>query len=171
MSADETLHTVNVNKVAKNVLSIGLFGLFQVEDINLVATRWFMLSVTEEQFWKIQCKLEARQKNTWLFKGKDEIQPCSGATTEEVFQMYCSLVYDQNIEQLERTSLIYDRIELFTDNSQYIGIQTKHLDMIDFMPVIKKSKERESVIVDDVHVFTIVSQDHTKSPYLRALNL
>lgn len=61
---------VSVNKVAKNVLSIGQFGLFQIHELNLIATHWFMLSVTEDQFWKIQCKLEAKQKMFGCIKAK-----------------------------------------------------------------------------------------------------
>ncbi|WP_094607757.1 hypothetical protein SPSIL_008790 [Sporomusa silvacetica DSM 10669] len=165
---DDAIHSVNVGRVAKNVLSIGRFGLFQVEDSNLIATDWFILSVTDDQFWKIQCKLEARQKNVWLYKSKDSIQECTGATAAQTYELYCNLVYEKT-EQLKRTSLNLGGIELFTDDGKYIGIQAKHLDMIEYAPVVKKARNRESAIVDDVHVFTIVSKESTESKYLRPL--
>lgn len=168
MPNDDSIHAVNTGKVAKNVLSIGKFGLFQIEDVNLIATDWFLLSVNEDQFWSIQCKLEARQKNVWLYKSKEGFQECAGATPEQTYTLYCNLVYEQT-EQLKRTSLILGGIELLTDDTDYIGIPVKYLEMLDFPPVIKKAKGRESVIVDDVHVFTRVSKESTESKYLRPL--
>lgn len=166
---DERLQTVNVNKVAKNVSSIGLFGLFQIDGLNLIATHWFMLKVSEEQFWKIQCKLEAKQKNVWLFKSKEGIRECNGANPRDTCDLYSKLVYEDQAELLKRTTLTYGSIEVFTDERNYFGIPVKYLDMLDYSPTVKHAAGRESVIVDDIHVFTIVKRENTESPYLRPL--
>ena len=163
-------YLVNVNKVAKNVLSIGQFGLFQIHELNLIVTHWFMLSVTEDQFWKIQCKLEAKQKNVWQYKGKDGMQICKGASEDEIYALYHSIVCEQS-KPINRTHLTYGNIELFTDNSNYIGVPVKYLEMIDYPPTVKRTPGRESVIVDEVHVFTVVSKEHTESKFLKQLSI
>lgn len=168
MPNDEAIHIVNTNKVAKNVLSIGKFGLFQTEGENIIATDWFMLSVSEDQFWSIQCKLEARQKNVWLYKSKEGFQECPGPTPEQTYALYCNFAYEP-AEQLKRTSLILGGIEIFTDDAEYIGIPAKYLEMIDYQTVVKKAQGRDCIIVDDVHVFTRVTKAGTESKYLRPL--
>jgi hypothetical protein len=159
---------VHVNKSAKNILSIGQFGLFQVEDLNLITTNWFMLSVTDEQFWKIRCKLEAKQINCWLFKSKEGLQACQGSTGQQVYELYCSMVFEQ-MRDLDDTGLRYNGIKLFTDTNRYYGVPEKHFEMIDYPPVIRNALGRESVIVDDVHIFTVVKPENIKSQYIKQL--
>lgn len=169
MMDDERPHLVNVNKVAKNVLSIGRFGLFQIEDLNLIVTDWFMLSTNEEQFWKVQCKLEAKYKNVWLNVSKEGINICHGSNADTVHALYLDLVYEQ-AEQLKETSLTLGALRLFTDGNGYIGVQNKYLEMLDCLPAVKKAAGRNSVIVDDVHVLTPVDSKHTECKYLKVLN-
>lgn len=160
---------VNVNKVAKSILSFGEFGLFQEEGLNLIATHWFVLSVSEEQFWKIQCKLEAKQINRWLVKSKEGLRERQGASGEEVLDLYNMLVYEDRSELLDRTLLVYRDIELFTDKEKYYGVRALHLNMIDYPPTVKHKFERQSVVVDDVHIFTLVSDESAKSEFLKDL--
>lgn len=160
---------VNVNKVAKAALSIGQFALFQSPGLNLIVTHWFILSINEEQFWKIRCKLEAELINTWLFKGKEGLKECEGASLEKILELYSDLVFQDKAEQLTDTELTYRDIKLFTDGTYYYGLRAQHLDMIGYPPVINHKTERQSVIVDDCHVFTIVDQDNIKCEYLRDL--
>ena len=159
---------VNVNKAAKNILSVGRFGLFQVEDLNLVVTDWFILSVTDEQFWKIRCKLEAKQVNCWLYKGKEGLQECQGSTCQQVYDLYDSLISDQ-LRDLDDTGLHYNGIKLFSNALRYFGLPEKYFDMIDYPPVVKNAQGRESVIVDDVHIFTVVKPENIKSQYIKPL--
>lgn len=159
---------VNVNKAAKSILSIGRFGLFQIEDISLIATDWFMLCVTDEQFWKIRCKLEAKQINCWLFKSKEGLQECQGSTGQQVYALYDSLISDP-LRDLDDTGLRYNGIKLFTNTMRYFGLLEKHFDMIDYPPVVKNALGRESVIVDDVHIFTVVKPENIKSQYIKPL--
>lgn len=159
---------VNVNKVAKNILAIGRFGLFQIEDLNLLVTDWFMLNVNDDQFWKIQCKLEARQKNVWLFKSKDGLQECTGASESQIYDMYASLIGESR-RKLTKTWLIFGHIEIFTDDTKYIGLPVKNLEMIDYTPTVEMAPGRQSVIVDDIHVFTVVEGKNIECKYLRPL--
>lgn len=160
---------VNVNKVAKAALSIGQFALFQSPGLNLIVTHWFILSINEEQFWKIRCKLEAERINIWLFKGKEGLKECEGASLNKILELYSELVYRDEAEPLTDTSLTYRDIKLFTDGECYYGLRAQHLEMIDYPPVVNHKIERQSVVVDDCHVFTIVSQDNIKCEYLRDL--
>ena len=160
---------VNVNKVARNVNAIGQFALFQVEGVNLVATHWFMLNVNEEQFWKIRCKLEARDINCWLVKSKDGLNKCEGYNAENAYALYSGLVYEQT-KDLDQTGLILNgQIMLLSNAHRYYGILTRHLEMINYTPTIRAAYGRESVIVDDVHVFTAVKQENTESKYLKTI--
>lgn len=159
---------VKVSVVARNALSIGRFGLFQIEeeDMNLIVTDQFMLNVTEEQFWKIQCKLEARQKNRWLFKGKDGLAECSGATPEEICDMYTGLITEAR-HKLENTYLTFHNVMVYTNDVKYIGLPAKNLEMIDYTPTIEIAPGRESAIVDGIHLFTITESRNTDCKYLR----
>lgn len=167
--ADDGLKTVNVNKVAKAVNSIGQFALFQSPGMNLIATQWFILKVDEEQFWKIRCKLEAERLNIWLLKSKEGLKECKGATIEETLELYSQLIYRDEPQPIEDTLLTYRGIKLFTNGTHYHGIRASHLEMIGYPPVILHKPDRQSVIVDEVHVFTLVGQDHVKCEFLRDL--
>lgn len=103
-----------------------------------------------------------------VIKGKDGLQPCTGASVKDIQALYCSIVYDQS-EPIKRTYLKLGGIELFTDEEKYIGLQEKHLDMIDYAPTVKYTQGRESVIVDEVHIFTVVSKESIESKYLMPL--
>lgn len=159
---------VNVSKVAKACLSIGQFGLFHVEDVNLVSTHWFTLNVTDEQFWKIQCKLEAKQKNVWLYKGKDGLQECAGEAPKTVYDSYCSMIDDWTTA-INRTYLTLGNVEVFTDETKYIGVPARYLDMIDYSPSVKKGNGSGIVIVDEIHLFTTMQGNDTECKYLRPL--
>lgn len=159
---------VQINKTAKNILSIGRFGLFQIEGYNLIATEWFMLCVTDDQFWKIRCKLEAKQINVWLFKNKDGLQKCQGSSGEEVYNLYCNMV-NEPLRDLDETGLRYNGIKLFTDQNRYFGVLEKHFDMISYPPTVRNAAGRESVIVDDVHIFSVINKDNIKCKYIKPL--
>lgn len=160
---------VHVGRVAKNVLAIGRFGLFQINFLNIIATDQFMLNVTEEQFWKIQCKLEARQTNIWLFRGKEGLQECNGVSDQEIYDMYTTLIKEPK-QKLHKTWLIFGQIELYTDANKYIGIPVHNLTMLDYSPTLEAAPGRESVIVDNVHIFTMVERKNTECKFLKPLS-
>ena len=110
-------------------------------------------------------KLEAPHRNTWLYKSKDGINACVGSTANEIIDIYDKAVSSPRGE-LKRTGLIYGGLDLWTDDTRYMGIRISHLDMSPHQAVIQKSEACESVIVDDKHIFTVASQESTECRYL-----
>lgn len=170
MLGDGKIRTVHASKVARCVKAAGFFMLLQIEDYNLIITEHFVLRVDEDQFWAIQCKLEAKKINVWLIKNKGGLEVAKGATAGETLDKYYQMVTSKTMEEIKRTSLILgNSVELFTDEDEYIGVSVNHLDMIEYSPVVKKAPGENHVIVDDIHVFTVVRQESLVSKYLRTL--
>jgi hypothetical protein len=69
---DNDRYLINVSRAAKIVKAIGRFALFEIDAFaNILVTSDFIISLNDDQFWSIQCKLEAKKRNVWFFISKD----------------------------------------------------------------------------------------------------
>ena len=162
-------HLVKVNNVIKIVQAIGRFALFEIESFaNLLVTSHFILSLTEDQFWSVQCKLEAKKRNVWFYKHKDGLSECVGQSMEDVKQLYTSLLMAE-LEEITRTNLYLGGIELYVHDGEYIGIPRRQIEMLDFQPVIQKAVDRTCVVVDRVHIYTPVSKESITNSFIKPL--
>lgn len=162
-------HFVKVSNVIKIVNAIGRFALFEIESFaNLLVTSHFILSLNEDQFWSIQCKLEAKKRNVWFYKHKGGLEECIGQSMEEVKQLYISLL-TADLEEITRTNLYLGGIELYVHDNQYIGIPRRQIEMLDYQPLIQKALDKTSVVVDRVHIYTPVSQKNIENNFIKPL--
>jgi len=162
-------HLVKVSNVIKIVQAIGRFALFEIESFaNLLVTSHFILSINEDQFWSVQCKLEAKKRNVWFYKHKDGLTECVGQSLEDVKKLYTDLL-TADLEEITRTNLYLGGIELYVHDSQYIGIPRRQIEMLDYQPVIQKAVDRTSVVVDKVHIYTPVSKESIINSFIKPL--
>lgn len=164
---------VNVSKVVKLVKGKDQFMLLPVTaDVNLVATGTFILKLDEKQFWKIQCKLEAKEHNVWLSKVGGEWCRANGASAESVKKMYFSTVNATHAELLKNTDLVQKGyIALFCNEQEYFGVQSAYLDMVlGGTPTVKRLPKTLHFILDDVHVVAPIdiNSEKLQCPYLRS---
>jgi hypothetical protein len=163
-------YLVHVGRTAKVVKAIGRFALFEIDAFaNLLVTSDFILSLNDDQFWSIQCKLEAKKRNVWFFMSKDGLTECEGQSAEDIQRIYLSYINNDCLEEIERTNLYLGGTELYIHNNEYIGILRRQLEMIDYQPVIKKVADRIKLVVDTVHIFTPVENKTLCNDYLRKL--
>jgi hypothetical protein len=163
-------YLIHVNRTAKVVKAIGRFAIFEIDAFaNLLVTSDFIISLNDDQFWSIQCKLEAKKRNVWFFISKDGLTECEGQKVEDIQNIYLSYINNDYLEEIERTNLYLGGIELYTHNNTYIGILRRQLEMIDYQPVIKTVAGKAKLVVDTVHVFTPVENKMLCNDYLKTL--
>jgi hypothetical protein len=163
---EEYKKLVNVNKVAKAVKDIGQFALYSpTKDTNLLLTSSFILNLTEEQAWEVQCKLLAKVRGIWLRINKGELIEGNPVTEAEA-DIYFKAVNNSNLQQIGNTDLYLGGVALYAAESGYVGVQRKYIDMIG-MPPLKKSPGSNNLIADDVHLIAPVKE--VKSDYLAPL--
>lgn len=157
---------VNINKATKVTKDINMFILIPIsENVNLVSTRYFILNLGDEQFWKMQCKLEAKKYNVWLYKCKEGITEAKDmAAAESVKKMYFDALKLGEVEQLESTGLSYSNgTRIYTDGLQYFGLAEKYLEMFTAgMPTVKKISGNGYLLIDDVHIVAPVNLKATE---------
>lgn len=163
---------VNISKVVKVVKDKSPFMLLPVtEDVNLLVTRTFILNLDEKQFWKIQCKLEAKDHGIWLSKVDGEWCQANGASVESVKEMYFSTINATHAELLKNTDLIQKGyIALFCNEQEYFGVQNDYIDMIPGgVPTVKRLPKTLHFILDDVHIAAPIDlkSGEMQCPYLR----
>lgn len=157
---------VNVNKVAKAVKDIGRFAIYsQDQENNLLITDYFILNLTDEQAWEVQCKLLAKKRNVWLQITKEGLIETREQLTSAV-ELYFRSVNSEMLEIIGRTSLYLDNVELYAGEGKYIGVKRHYVEMLKEMPPIKKAPGSHLLIADDVHVLTPVKE--VKCEYLAA---
>lgn len=160
---------VNVKKVVKAVKSIGEFALYsKSEDCNLVITRYFILNVSAEQFWEIQCGLLAKRTGVWYTVGKEEL--IEGDFVEddaEEIKLYFRLVKQTDADIIGYTDLVLNNVMLYAGEGKYIGIKQSYIDMIGGLRPIKKASGLSMVVASDFHVLSTASD--IKCEYLAPL--
>lgn len=164
---DDIKKIVNVNKVAKAVKDIGRFALYSNdEENNLLITGHFILNLTAEQFWKVQCKLEAKQIGVWYQIGKNELLESNHVTSDEV-KKYFDIVNNSNLQIIGFTDLCLGNIMLYAAHAGYTGIKTSYIEMLDDRPALKQEKIESPVVAADIHIIMPVAQ--VQSDYLAPL--
>lgn len=160
---------VNVKKVIKTVKNIGEFALYShSEDCNLVLTRYFVLNVSAEQFWEIQCGLLAKKIGIWYTVCKGE--PIEGDAVEEdeaEIDMYFYHINRAKAEIIGYTDLVLGNIMLYAGESKYIGIKQSYIDMIGGLRPIKKEAGSSYVVASDYHL--LCTADEVKCEYLQPI--
>lgn len=152
---------ININKVAKVTKGIGLFALIPVStEINLLVTKYFIIRMSDDQFWKVQCKLEAKEVNVWLNKTSEGLERATNCEdVEKVKAMYFEILNNiQYAEQLKSTNLMHlAGANLFADETKYFGIATKFLEMFTAgVPKVQKIAGRSNLLLDEVHLIAPV---------------
>jgi hypothetical protein len=163
---------INVPKATKCIKDIGLFMLTPVTaDLNLVATACFVLQLNDKQFFELECKLEVKEQNRWLYKSKDGLTPANGTAAEDVKTMFFDAFKADSMQTIHATGLSYTNgCRIYTDGCEYIGMQEKFLNMFTAgVPVLKRAPGHTSIIVDDRHILAPVNlgRKEYRNQYLR----
>jgi hypothetical protein len=174
---DDTRKLVRIQNVVREVKHIGHFALYAPDSENLLLiTDNFVLNMLPEQFWKVQCKLEAKEVGKWysiinrtLCEDKDT------KLTDESIAWYFDLLH-RGADLLTLSKLcIMDALDvvLYTDSlDEKIGIDRDYLHMFRDWPMLQQpidSGIEEYVIASDYHVLRPVPE--LESDYLKHVTL
>lgn len=162
---------IDVGLVAKLTKNIGSFALHEQSSENLLLiTTNFILNLNPSQFWKVQCKLEAKRLGIWYqFANKDLLE--SKPVEEKDINLYFDILKrPKNI--LSATGLcIVDASDILlyqnTDN-QYVGINREYIEMFDDTPVVAGFSPQSPLVVSEMHVVMPVRLDPAT---FKAMNL
>lgn len=146
---------IDVNLVARLTKQIGNFALHeQSSEKLLLITGHYILNLNPSQFWKVQCKLEAKRLGIWYqFVDKDLLE--SKPVDEKETALYFDVLKRPN-EILSSTNLcIVDASDILlyqNEANQYIGINRKYIEMFDDVPVVAGSSIESPLVVSEMHI-------------------
>lgn len=154
---------VNVKKVVKAVKDIGHFALYSPDkENNLLFTGQFILNLTEEQAWEVQCGLLVKSRGIWLYTGKEGLQEDKPVGDELI--LYSRAVKNPNLEIIGHTDLYLENTALYIAPGKYVGIKRQYLEMLGDLPELRQATGNHLVVAAGVHVLTPVKA--IKSDYL-----
>ena len=160
---------VNINKVFRAVKDQGWFALYSKDsENNLLITHNFILNLTSEQFWKIQCKLEAKSIGVWFFMGKEGLVEDAPVSDLEVAS-YFRLVNSPELEIIEYTNLSLGGLRLYEADGLYVGVRSSYIEMLNGLIDLYQADVDRSLVAAGVHV--LVPAREIESNYLVSLIL
>lgn len=162
----EVKKIINVSKVAKEVKNIGRFALYSHSaESNLLITTNFILNLTEEQFWEVQCKLLAKKIGVWFQITKEGLVEEKLSIRESV-ELYFRSVNNKYLEIVGRTDLYLNDVMLYTGHEGgYVGVRRTYIEMLEGLPLLKQAIRGAEIIAADVHMLVPVLK--IESDYLR----
>lgn len=157
---------INVKKVVKAVKYLGRFALYRSsEDSTLLITSNFILNLSDEQAWEIQCALLVKELGKWcqVVKGEPiEERPVNQGEID----FYFKAVNDTGLNIIGFTGLYLGNVALYAENGGYVGVDRSYIDMVG-TPAARKSVDCELVIASEYHVIAPIK--FKDNDYLRPL--
>jgi hypothetical protein len=153
---DDDRKIINIQAVTRAVKKLGQFALVHKNsECNLLITHEFILNPSAEQFWKIQCKLEAKRLDIWYFWANRELIEDESVKEDEI-QLYFDVIHQQGT-LLKRTgvgTMVGGDTMLLINGENYVGVKRKYLDMFHGLPVLKQpiADPDHPIIVDEYHL-------------------
>lgn len=160
---------VNVNQVAKLTKVTGEFIMFKCASGNLLSTHKFILNLTSEQFFKVQCKLELPETGAWYTKGKSLPERIEKeANLLEIEKNYNDWLNGET-SQLENTRLLLcEQFAIYTNGSNYIALNKAYIDMLATPQTFAEG--RHFVSIDNLHIISKARESiFEETEYLRRL--
>lgn len=149
-------HLVDPSKVARQTKATGELMMMQCDSGNLLVTGQFILSLSDEQFFSVRCKLEVPELGQWYMQGKkalikSERQPDTEAW-ERNYNKFLNAASSH--QRLEYTQIVLRDCYLYTDGMTYTAIQAERIAMVKSENL---QRADSMVIADGVHVLAPVS--------------
>jgi hypothetical protein len=144
---------VDTKKVAKQAKSAGEFMMMKCETGNLLVTGQFVLSLSSEQFFSVQCKLEVPKLGIWYMQTKEGL--CKSEYRQPELELW-EQRYNEWMNEadpnkvLTNTRLTLLDYSLYTDGNTYIAIKYERIEMLSATEDMRLAGKM--VIVDGVHV-------------------
>lgn len=144
---------VNTAKVAKQAKQAGEFMLVKCDSGNLLLTGQFVLSLSEEQFWSVRCKLEVPRLGEWFLQGKkdglfkSEREPDIAGWENRYNNWLNSANHEK---QLTNTLIQLSDCYIYTDGLTYVAIKQERIGMMAYSEDLRRSDNM--VVIDGVHV-------------------
>ncbi|MBU2701668.1 hypothetical protein Ga0466249_002787 [Sporomusaceae bacterium BoRhaA] len=148
---------VDSKKVAKQASGLGEFMLMKCDSGNLLITGQFVLSVSDDQFFSIRCKLEVPKLETWYLQTKEGLVKSEREPgILEWERRYNEWFNEANSNKmLTNTRIELSGCYLYTDGFTYIAIKQERLDMLQYTENLTLSGRM--VVIDGVHVLAPMS--------------
>jgi len=158
---------VNIKKVVKAVKYASSFALYsKSKDCNLLITQYFILNLTEEQFWELQCALLVKEIGYWFTICKGDLVQGNEVQSEEVM-VYFDTIRNENVNIIPFTQLYLNNSMLYAVEAGYVGVKRDHIEMLGGLSAVKKAVGVNMIIASDFHVLTINKEAY--SEYLAPL--
>lgn len=144
---------VDVNKVAKQCKKTGDFIMFKCDAGNLLVTSLFVLNLTSEQFWKVQCKLEIPERGIWYRQGKDALERSEREESIEKIEENYNEWLTRDSKKISYTGLnLFYQYALYVDDyGHYTAIDDGKKEMIK-TTAGNVRRAGNLVIIDKCHV-------------------
>ncbi|BBB91027.1 MAG TPA: hypothetical protein PKA28_10670 [Methylomusa anaerophila] len=156
IECDDIRKLVNVNTVARLTKSI---GKEHDEENFLLITSNYILNLNPDQFWKVQCKLEAKKTGVWYLLADKELCEDKSVSENQV-NLYFNIMRSPGnvIASCNLCIVDADDIMLYKNNlSQYVGIQRKYIEMFKDIPNFRQTERSDTPIAaGGMHVITPV---------------
>lgn len=155
---------VNTAKAAKQAKQAGEFMLAKCDSGNLLLTGQFVLSLSEEQFWSVRCKLEVPALGKWYLQTKkdglfkSERDP-DIAGWEKRYNDWLNAVEPTN--KLANTHIELRSCYLYTNGFTYVAIKQERMEMLQYAEDLWLSDNM--AVIDGVHVIAPMTDNVWKN--------
>lgn len=162
---------VDPAKVAKQAKEAGEFMIMKCNSGNLLLTGQFVISLSEEQFWSVRCKLEIPKLEQWYLQTKKDGLYKSERKPDlaEWEQRYNDWInYADQEKELINTFIDLQGYSLYTDGLSYIALKQERLGMLQYSEEMLRSGNM--IVIDGVHVIAPMPDSvWQKNAWLRIL--
>ncbi|MCM0760487.1 hypothetical protein M7775_18190 [Sporomusa sphaeroides DSM 2875] len=154
---------VSTAKAAKQAKQAGEFMLARCDSGNLLLTGQFVLSLSEEQFWSVRCKLEVMELGKWYLQTKEglfksERDPDLNGW-EKRYNEWLNSVEPSN--KLTNTLIELRTCNIYTNGFKYVAIKQERIEMLQNSEDLWLSKNM--VVIDGVHVIAPMTDNVWKN--------
>jgi hypothetical protein len=149
----KTPDEIDFSKLIKSFPKGSRIGLYSDENINLVTNTHFMLNISEEMMWRLQCKFEIRWNNGWYYVGGDNRKKTEQS---KMMELYSSITTNPDLKPFEVTNLRTDDCDLLVGADGYAIVQTKYMNLFSDIQNIKALDQWSPFLINNQHIVTPV---------------
>jgi len=161
---------VNPGKVAKQAKNVGEFMMMKCSSGNLLVTGQFILNLTADQFWSVQCKLELPEYNAWYMQTKEGLTKSERKPElDEWERRYNEWLTQTDPDSIMKWTLLnVQDCYLYTDGRNYTAVKHERIDMLNYPENIIKSGKM--VVFDEINIVAPVNDIvWSKNDWIRKL--
>lgn len=151
---------VEFSKLIKQFKKGSIIGLYSDDSINLITNNHFMVNVSEEMLWRVQCKFELRWNNGKYCIGGDNRKQTEWP---KMLDLYKTITESTELKPLQVTNLQFTcdnyTCEILAGNSGYVAVAANYTGLFGGLldgDNIKGTTPESPIVIFDRHIITPV---------------